>query len=119
MSSITQSGNQRLVLDFKSVMRKESTMPFNNDRPWSFDRQAIESFQAGQTGVYAIYNARTWIYIGRGDIRQRLLDHLNGDIPSLNANSPTHFRAEVTDDSIKREQQLLREYSPACNPRVG
>src|SRR2546427_8149094 len=54
MSSITQSGNQRLVLDFKSVMRKESTMPFNNDRPWSFDRQAIESFQAGQTGVYAI-----------------------------------------------------------------
>jgi hypothetical protein len=94
-------------------------MPFDNDKPWSFDRQAIESFHAGQTGVYAIYNARTWIYIGRGDIRQRLLDHLNGDIPPINASSPTHFRAEVTGDSIKREQQLLREYSPACNPRLG
>src|SRR2546428_8913540 len=116
MSSITQSGNQRLVLDFKSVRRKESTMPFNNDRPWSFDRQAIESFQAGQTGVHAIYNARTWIYIGRGAIRQRLLDHLNGAIPSPNANSPTHFRPEVTDDSIKCKQHLLRAYSPTCNP---
>src|SRR3989442_10691563 len=119
MSSITQSENQRLLLDFKSVRRKESTMPFNNDRPWSFDQEAIESVQAGQTGVYAIYSARTWIYIGRGDIRQRLLDHLNGDIPSINAGSPTRFRAEVNDDSVKREQQLLREYSQACKARVG
>ena len=92
-------------------------MPFNNDRPWLFERQAIESFTAGQTGVYAIYSARQWIYIGRGDIRQRLLDHLAGDNPDIATHAPTHFRAEVTDDSIKREQQLLREYMPACNPK--
>ena len=94
-------------------------MSFDNDKAWSFDREAIESFNADQTGVYAIYNARKWIYIGRGDIRQRLLDHLGGDIPSINTYTPTHFRAEVTGDSIKREQQLLREYMPACNPRMG
>lgn len=94
-------------------------MPFDNDKPWAFDRQAVESFQAGQTGVYAIYNARTWIYIGRGDIRQRLLGHLDGDMPVIDTHAPTHFRAEVTGDSIKREQQLLREYAPACNPRIG
>ena len=94
-------------------------MPFNNDRPWLFDRQAIESFDSGQTGVYAIYNARAWIYIGRGDIRQRLLDHLDGDVPGINTHAPTHFRAEVTDDSITREKQLLREYMPACNLRLG
>jgi len=93
-------------------------MSFDNDKAWSFNREAIESFNIGQTGVYAIYNARKWIYIGRGDIRQRLLDHLDGDIPSISTNSPTHFRAEVTDDSIKREQQLLREYMPACNQRL-
>ena len=93
-------------------------MSFDNDKAWSFNREAIESFNAGQTGVYAIYNARKWIYIGRGDIRQRLLDHLDGDIPSINTNSPTHFRAEVTDNSIRREQQLLREYMPACNQRL-
>ena len=93
-------------------------MSFDNDKAWSFNREAIESFNIGQTGVYAIYNARKWIYIGRGDIRQRLLDHLDGDIPSINTNSPTHFRAEVTDNSIKREQQLLREYMPACNQRL-
>ena len=93
-------------------------MPFDNDRPWVFDRPAIESFNADQTGVYAIYNARTWIYIGRGDIRQRLLAHLDGDISDITTHAPTHFRAEVTDDSVKREQQLLREYMPACNPRL-
>ena len=94
-------------------------MPFDNDKPWLFDRQAIESFDSGQTGVYAIYNAQRWIYIGRGEIRQRLLDHLNGDIPSINTNSPTHFRAEVTADSMNREKQLLREYAPVCNPRLA
>src|SRR5260370_18405711 len=81
MSSITNNGNQRLVLDSKSVMRKESAMPFDNDRPWSFDRQSIESFQASHTGVYAIYNARTGINIGQGAIRQRFLDQLTGAIP--------------------------------------
>jgi len=94
-------------------------MPFENDKPWLFNRQAIESFASSQTGVYAIYNAQKWIYIGRGDIRQRLLDHLAGDIPSINTNTPTHFRAEITGDSIKREKQLLREYAPACNPKLS
>ena len=93
-------------------------MAFNNDKAWLFNREAVESFNAGQTGVYAIYNARTWIYIGRGDIRQHLLDHLAGDIPDIATHAPSHFRAEVTDDSLKREQQLLREYMPACNPRL-
>lgn len=94
-------------------------MPFNNDNPRSFDRQGIESFDAGQTGVYAIYNARTWIYVGSGDIRQRLLDHLGGDVPAIGTFAPTHFRAEVSDDSLVREKQLLREYMPACNPRMA
>src|SRR5438445_13147264 len=91
MSSITKNGNQRLVVDSKSVIRKESTMPFNNDRPWSFDREAIESFQAGQTGLSAIHNAPPWIYIGLGDIRQPSMDHLTDDTHALNTNSPTNF----------------------------
>jgi hypothetical protein len=93
-------------------------MPFDNDQPWVFNRQGIESFGSSQTGVYAIYNAQEWIYIGRGDIRQRLLDHFNGDIPSIGTHAPTHFRAEVTADAIKREKQLLREYPPVCNPQI-
>ena len=94
-------------------------MPFNNDKPWVFNQQAIESFNSGQTGVYAIYNANKWIYIGRGDIRQRLLGHLNGDLPAIGTHTPTHFRAEVTDDAATREKQLLLEYMPACNPRLA
>ena len=94
-------------------------MPFDNDKPWMFNRETIESFNAGQPGVYAIYNAQEWIYIGRGDIRHRLLNHFGGDLPSIGTHSPTHFRFEVTADAINREKQLLREYAPACNPRMG
>ena len=94
-------------------------MPFQNDKPWSFTRETIESFNAGQTGVYAIYNAKKWIYIGRGDIRRSLLNHYGGDIPAIAAHAPTHFRFELTADSITREKQLLREYAPVCNPRLA
>ena len=93
-------------------------MAFDNDKAWVFDQETVGSFTAGQTGVYAIYNSRRWIYIGRGDIRQRLLAHLDGEIPDITTHAPTHFRAEVTDDSVKREQQLIREYMPACNTRL-
>jgi hypothetical protein len=94
-------------------------MPFDNDQPWLFNRETIESFNAGQTGVYAIYNSKQWIYIGHGDIRQRLLDHFCGDMPSLGTYSPTHFRFEVTANSVTRERELIREYVPACNPRLS
>jgi hypothetical protein len=93
-------------------------MPFDNDKPWVFNRETIESFNAGQTGVYAIYNAQEWIYIGRGDIRSCLLNHFGGDIPAIVTHSPTNFRFEVTADAVNREKQLLREYAPACNPRL-
>jgi hypothetical protein len=94
-------------------------MPFHNDRPCLFDRQTIESFDAGQAGVYALYNDQEWIYIGRGEIRQRLLDHLNGNIPAINTNAPTHFIAEITSDALYREKQLLREYKTSCNAPPG
>jgi hypothetical protein len=94
-------------------------MPFDNDKPWAFNRETIESFNAGQTGVYAIYNAQQWIYIGQGDIRRCLLNHFGGDIATIAVHSPTHFRFEVTADSNNRERQLLREYAPVCNSRLS
>lgn len=93
---------------------------FIKQEPRKFCRADILNLNEGQIGVYGIFNAQRWIYIGKGDIRTRMLAHLNGDNPSITAYGPTHFVGEVTasDPSI-REKQLIVFYNPVCNKRVG
>jgi len=93
-------------------------MPINHPGK-RFARTDIESLNLNQTGVYVIYNSQEWIYVGRGDIRERLLAHLNGDIPCILKNSPTGWKAEVTGDSARREKELIVELQPKCNQKVG
>ena len=45
--------------------------------------------------------------MGRGDIRQRLLDHINGDNPCITRNAPTHWVDEVTSNAEAREKDDL------------
>lgn len=94
-------------------------MPF--DAKWSkpFTREAVESLSPNQYGCYGIYNPTTWIYVGRGDIRGRLLDHLNGDNPCILRNRPTGFTAIVTEAAEYEEQVLIGSLMPSCNRRVG
>jgi hypothetical protein len=58
-------------------------MPFVNQTPRPFTRTDVESLKENQMGVYAIFRGDQCIYVGRGDIRQRLLTHLNGDISCI------------------------------------
>ena len=98
-------------------------MPFpdmNNPRPYT--KADIERLNPDQNGVYGIFNAQGWIYVGRGDIRDRMLRHVGGDNPCINRHSPTHWVNEVTrsDAAMElREKTLIIELDPACNERVG
>ena len=95
-------------------------MPFLTQTARPFTRERVESITPlGQMGVYGLYKGDRWIYIGRGDIRERLLAHLNGDNPCITREAPTHWVDEVTAAHVAREQELLREISTACNQRVG
>jgi hypothetical protein len=95
-------------------------MPFVNQTPRLFTRQNVEALRVNQIGVYGLLKQNEWIYIGKGDIRQRLLDHLNGDNPCINRQRPSHWVNELTaGDPSTREQQLILEYQPTCNRRVG
>ena len=59
-------------------------------------------------------------YIGRADdIRKRLLEHLSEDDPCLRSHRPTHFVASVVHDNVRYEKELILEYDPECNKRVG
>jgi len=65
-------------------------MPFPQQVPQPFTRESISSLFPGQIGVYGLFNSGGWIYIGRGDMRNRLLDHLNGDNAWISLFAPTH-----------------------------
>jgi len=94
-------------------------MPFNNNAVKNFNRVSIEAIDPNQIGVYGIFRDGQWIYVGRGDIRSRLLDHLNGDIPCIQREGATKWVAEVTNNSVARERELILELQPVCNQRVG
>lgn len=99
-------------------------MPFPPQDPRRFTRVDIEALNPGQPGVYGLIQrglySSTWIYIGQSkDIRERLLEHLNGDNECINRNWPTHFVGELVEGGVKarrkRERELIDEYGPICN----
>jgi hypothetical protein len=95
-------------------------MPFVQQQTHLFNRSDVESLTPGQIGVYGIYRQNSWIYIGKGDIRQRLLAHLNGDNAAILECRPTHWVGEVTkNDPSVREKELIAECLPICNQRIG
>ncbi len=96
-------------------------MAFVQQTSRSFTRQDIESLSQNQCGVYGIFRAGQWIYVGKGDIRTRMLAHLNGDKPAILNQLPTHWVAELcTDPNMSvRERALILECNPLCNERVG
>lgn len=68
-------------------------------------------------GVYGLCNELGFVYIGKGDIRERLLAHLAGDDPRLLLERPTHYIHEICSGSgmHRRERELILEYDPPCN----
>lgn len=95
-------------------------MPFTQQTPRQYTRKNVEALRANQEGVYGLFKQGQWIYVGKGDIRQRLLDHLNGDNPCVSRQGPTHWVDEVIQgDPSAREKQLIIELTPSCNQKVG
>jgi hypothetical protein len=94
-------------------------MPFPHQEPRPFTREGIEWLGSNQYGVYGIFRAGAWIYVGKGDIRARLLDHLNGDNPRITKENPTHYVTVVTANADKTEKELIIELNPIANRKVG
>jgi len=95
-------------------------MPFPAQQPRSFTKQNVEAINPGQMGCYGLFiNQGGWVYVGKGDIRARLLAHLNGDNPCIIRNRPTHWVDVVTNNMDALEKALIIELSPTCNRKVG
>ena len=96
-------------------------MAFIQQEPRLFTQKNVEALNPDQSGVYGIFKQGQWIYIGKGDLRKRLLSHLNGDNPCILAAGPTHWVGEVLRDPAMsaREVRLTIDCKPICNQRVG
>ena len=90
-------------------------MPFAHEmRPYT--KENILTLKPNQNGVYGIFRDTVAIYVGSGDLRERLLVHINGDNPCIIGNNPNLWTGEVlSGDLTKREAELIREYQPKCN----
>ena len=95
-------------------------MPFPQQTARAFTSANVEALNTGQIGCYGLFRDKgPWVYVGRGDIRARLLAHLNGDNPCIARENPTHWMDLVTNDDANTERRLIVEYSPICNQKVG
>lgn len=94
-------------------------MPFADNPVRGFTRANVEALTPGQLGVYGLFREGHWIYVGSGDVRARLLDHLNGDNACITREAPTSWIDEVRSDYKDREKELILELAPPCNKKVG
>jgi hypothetical protein len=92
-------------------------MPFPTQTGRPFGRASIEALNPNQIGVYGLYRQYQWIYVGKGDIRTRLLAHIND--PGITSYGPTHYVTWVTTNGDVLEKQLIDELQPVANQRRG
>ena len=90
-----------------------------NERP--FTAEAVQLYAPAASGVYAIYNAQEWIFIGESaDIRKQLLRHL-GESGCIQERVPRGFTFELcgAEERLKRQQELILQLRPACNVQTN
>jgi hypothetical protein len=94
-------------------------MKFPAQPPKVFTKESIEALPPGKMGCYGLAGSHGgWIYVGKGDIRQSLLNHLSGDNPCIVKNHPTHWVEIVTGNMDAVEEALISELNPTCNRKA-
>lgn len=77
-----------------------------------------------EEGVYLIVDRdNNPIYVGRGNIRERLTSHYNRreDVDKCiwEEYNPTHYYCEACSNSEEREKELIIQLKPPCNEKIG
>jgi len=86
-----------------------------------FNEAGILASAPRGSGIYGIFNASEWIYVGEaGDMEARLLDHSRGNSDQsarIRKRNPTGFTCENSpaQTRVLRELALIRELNPTCN----
>jgi hypothetical protein len=95
-------------------------MEFPAVTPRAFRRSTIEAYAPNLEGVYGLLRHGSFVYIGKGRIKERLLAHNAGDNPCITRQAPTHFVYSMPPISEidQVERKLIDHYHPPCNMDV-
>jgi hypothetical protein len=85
----------------------------------AFTAANVEALPAGRVGCYALYAGEECIFVGGGDIRARLLAHLQGDNFCIMIHRPTHWVHLITPYVDAEGLRLVVALKPRCNHRVA
>ena len=80
-----------------------------------FEHEVVLDIDEEQMGGYGLLKDGVCIYIGKGDLRARMLAHLDGDNRCITRHMPTHWIGVVTPHSDPLHAELIEEYGPVCN----
>jgi hypothetical protein len=97
-------------------------MPWANPTNYEFSRMSIVRNAPEQSGIYALYHRATWVYIGETEnIRAQLLQHLEGDVTCVAVYPALAFSYVLAPPAIRawRQDELVREFHPFCNLKLG
>ena len=84
---------------------------------YMFTFEAVRRKAPSVSGVYSIFTARQWVYVGESDdIQQSLFRHLNEPNAPINQFGPLSFSFELAtaDHRKARQQALIATLDPAC-----
>ncbi|MGH7305633.1 MAG: hypothetical protein ACRELZ_20305 [Candidatus Rokuibacteriota bacterium] len=96
-------------------------MAWRNPASYPFSTSSILLNAPHESGVYALFNKTTWVYVGESrNIRAQLMGHLNGDIACIAMFPSLTFSYELLLPLICpwRLSEVISELRPVCNTRL-
>jgi hypothetical protein len=97
-------------------------MPWSNSTTYPFNETSVILNAPAESGVYALYNKTTWVYVGESsNILAQLVQHLNGDVACITMFPDLGFSYELHRPGMRawRLQELISEFRPVCNPSLS
>lgn len=88
--------------------------PLQEARRFDADRVADAPDDHGFYGLFRVEpdGTRSWVYVGFGQIRRRLQEHLDGQPPEIARHRPTHWVMGFTAAIEGQHERLVRELQP-------
>jgi len=97
--------------------------PWTGTPVWPFTKNGILANTPNTSGVYVLGTGWTWVYIGESnDVLRRLLELFESPTPCITKYGRLVFSYELVPTEaqrVARQDRLIRELVPACNPLLG
>ena len=93
-------------------------MPFPDQPRRPFTAEEVNKIQPGRRGVYGLFNEEGCVFVGKGNLRERLSMHLKPgyteEARCIRKCAPAWFLVEETENFVVRHMGLAVEYAPKC-----